>query len=324
MDGKTFIAQYLDGYMARDTFLSFGDGCVLKGLIDLYRATGEGAYRDLALDRLARQVTAGGSPALPETGACRADYVNCGRALLFALDETGDERYKKAADLMHDALSEAQADPCARQPRLKDLYAAEPFRAEYDVRFLKGAEARTVADRFRYARQIMFDPDSGLYTDGCGAQRPAGPERAAGPFRSDGTGWLLMALIDAADAMNEQLYEYRRAVEDLFAEAAHGVLRCRGRATGLYCRAMVLYAILKGVRLGILNAERYQKQAVRDMEKLQELWLIRDENGRLRLKDEGPAGDRSPDEGTAQDGRVAAGVFMMALAEYLRAKKETA
>ena len=213
------------------------DGCALKGLTDVYRAAGEPAARQSALDALARRVTPEG--ALPEDGAAA---LCCGKALFFALDETGDERYRKAADSLH-ARPEAQLGRASARPEW--LYAALPFRTEYDRRFLSGLEAGSVARQFRAA-----DADA----------------QAWGPRE---TGWYLMALADSADAMAEQLYEHRRVLMDLFLAGARRALAWADPATGRFSQAdpiadaMLAYALLKGVRLGLLDPERYLAPAFR-------------------------------------------------------------
>ena len=41
---KTFFQQYLSGYKPYKTYWNYEDGCVLKGCIDLYKATGDAQY----------------------------------------------------------------------------------------------------------------------------------------------------------------------------------------------------------------------------------------------------------------------------------------
>ena len=58
---KTFFQQYLSGYKPYKTYWNYEDGCVLKGCIDLYAATGDSLYRDFVLDYLSRYVAEDGS-----------------------------------------------------------------------------------------------------------------------------------------------------------------------------------------------------------------------------------------------------------------------
>ena len=137
MEAKTFIAQYLERYTPYKDYWNYEDGCVLKGLIDLYRADGTPAYRDYVLGYLDRRVEKDGSIPSFRTDAYNIDAINCGKALFFALDETGEERYKLAADFLHERLKTHPR--CAvgnfwhkeiypEQIWLDGLYMAQPFR----------------------------------------------------------------------------------------------------------------------------------------------------------------------------------------------------
>ena len=132
---------------------------------------------------------------------------------------------------------------------------------------------------------------------------------------------------------------------DLFREAIRGMLRYRDEATGLYWQvidhgenpdnyletsgsAMMAYALMKGVRLGVLNEEKYLPLGKQAYESLVRTKLISGEGG-LHLKDICAVAGLSD----TRDGSVAyylsepvvcddskgVGPFMMATAEYLRA-----
>ena len=95
--------------------------------------------------------------------------------------------------------------------------------------------------------------------------------------------------------------------------------------------AMVVYALLKGVRLGLLDGEKYLEGAKRAFENLTALKLKRDEGGAWHLNDICKVAGLGP--GEKRDGSVAyylseprvaddakgVGPWLMALAEYRRA-----
>ena len=357
---RAFVDQYKARFQDNKTYWNYEDGCVLKGLIDLYRAAGDPSDRQWVLDYLARRVAPDGTIPSYQADRHNIDSVNCGKALFFALDETGDERYRKAADFLHARLADHPRCACGNywhkdvypdQVWLDGLYMAQPFRAEYDRRYLSGLEASDIAKQFKNVRRYLFVPEKGLYVHGCDFRKEqpwADPETGRSPsFWLRAMGWYLMALVDCVDAMAEQLYEHRRALMDLFLEAVRGILPYADPETGLFCQvidrpdaegnyletsgsAMVAYALLKGVRLGLLDPERYRTPGLRAFRSLVGRKLCQDEAGQWHLNDIclvaglGP-GDRRDGslayylgEKTGADDAKGVGPFFMTCSEYLR------
>ena len=360
---RTFVDQFKARYQDYKDYWNYEDGCVLKGLMDLYRAAGDPADRQYVLDYLAGRVKEDGSIPTFRTDSYNIDAINCGKALFFALDETGDERYRKAADFLHERL--ATHPRCAvgnfwhkqiypEQIWLDGLYMAQPFRAEYDRRFLSGLEAADIAAQFRNVRKYLYNADKGLYYHACDLARVqpwANKETGCSAnFWLRSMGWYLMALVDCVDLMAEQLYEHRRVLMDLFLEAVRGILPYADPETGLFYQvidradvkenyletsgsAMVAYALMKGVRLGLLDPERYLAPGLKAFSSLVDRKLALGEDGQWHLNDICLVAGLGP--GEKRDGSVAyylsekvgpddakgVGPFMMAWGEYLRVRK---
>ena len=89
MNAQAILREYREG----NRF----DGNLLKSCIAMYRAAGDGAFRDAVLEYLDKGVSSDGQ--LPALNAAEglAGRISYGTALLFAWDETGEERYKAAA-----------------------------------------------------------------------------------------------------------------------------------------------------------------------------------------------------------------------------------
>lgn len=357
-----FIDRYLKDYEPYKTYWNYEDGCVLKGCADLYRATGDGACRAFVLDYLARFVEPDGAiPNFP-LDKYNIDSINCGKALFFALDETGDERYRRAADLHAKRLETHPRCACGNfwhkeiypeQIWLDGLYMAQPFRVEYDMRFGGKQQAADVVKQFENVRKYLYDAEKGLYYHACDVtKRQPWANKQTGcsaNFWLRSMGWYLMALVDCLDKLDEQLYEHWRALRDLFVEAIAGIAKWRDPDTGLWYQvidradvegnyietsgsAMVVYSILKGVRLGILDGEDWLDSAMRAFENLTALKLKPDDAGDWHLNDICKVAGLGP--GEKRDGSVAyylseprvaddakgVGPWMMALAEYRRAK----
>ena len=356
-----FIGGFLAAYKPYKRYWNYEDGCVLKGCIDLYRATGEPALRAFVLDYLARFVTPEGDiPNFP-LDSYNIDAINCGKALFFALDETGDPRYRAAIERHIRRLETHPRCACGNywhkerypdQIWLDGLYMAQPFRAAWDARFGDGQAAGDVAAQFENVRKYLYVPEKGLYAHACDMARVqpwADPATGRSPnFWLRSMGWYLMALVDCLEAMDERLYEHWRALRDLFAEAIRGIMRWQDPETGLFYQvidrpdaegnyletsgsAMVAYALLKGVRLGVLDAEEYLDAAKRLFEQLTALKLRQDADGAWHLGDIclvaglGPGRERDGSvayylsEPRVDDDAKGVGPWMMALAEYRRA-----
>lgn len=279
---------------------------VPKGCVDLYRATGRKEYRDFVLAYMQENVPESGENAAFSRDA--GDDAGCGQTLLFALDETGDERYRRAADVLFERIDAYSRRPCGDaghgQSLPETLYMTQPFRTEYDRRFGGMRAARNVANGFGNVRQCLTDAKTG----------------GALSFCLPDTGWYMMALADCAEKMDIQLYEHYRKLADLLLEAARTVFPRRDAETGLYSletgdaepvgSAMILYALLKGVRLGLLDGEKYLDEARRGFCSLISLALRRETDGAWHLADAFSSGNP-----------LGAGVFLMALAEYERSLK---
>lgn len=357
-----FVARFVRDYEPYKTYWNYEDGCVLKGLIDLYGARGDAACRGYVLNYLETFVQPDGTIPNFETQKYNIDSINCGKALFFALDETGDARYRAALDFHARRLEGHPRCACGNfwhkeiypeQIWLDGLYMAQPFRVAYDMRFGGKQQAADVAKQFKNVRKYLYDADKGLYYHACDVAKVqpwANQETGCSPnFWLRSMGWYLMALVDCLELMDDQLYEHWRALRDLFVEAAAGIVRWRDARTGLYYQvidradvpgnyletsgsAMVLYALMKGVRLGVLDGEAYLKAAREGFENLCALKLRRDDDGVVRLHDICKVAGLGP--GEKRDGSVAyylsepivaddakgVGPWMMALAEYGRAR----
>lgn len=246
-----FFAQYLQHYQPFKQYWNYEDGCVLLGCRRLYEATGSKPYAQFVLDYLSGRVTADGQITTYLTAQHCLDSFNCGKALFLADALTHDPRWKKAIRW--------QAARIAEHPRTKDsglcwhkqiypeqvwidgVYMTAPFFAEYAEMRGETAVYPEIARWFRYLRQRLFVPQTGLYlhaVDEARVQPWADPE--TGLSRTHwlrGEGWLLMALADvlallppAQEALREQLTAQLR-------EAADGILQYRTE-NGLLCQVI--------------------------------------------------------------------------------------
>lgn len=358
---ETFVKSFLQNYNDYKKYWNYEDGCVLKGCIDLYQATGDSTYRDFVMKYLESRVMPDGTIPTFDTAKFNIDSINCGKALYFALDETGDERYRKAIDFHMERLQKHPRCECGNfwhkesypyQIWLDGLYMAQPFYMEWEQRFDKNAHLQDITTQFKNVRKYLYDEEKHLSYhafDEKKVQPWCNKETGKSPnFWLRSMGWYLMALVDCIGLCNEELYEHVRALIDLYRESIRGILPYADPETGLFYQvidypkkpdnyletsgsAMIIYALLKGVRLGIIDGEKYLPVAMRAFESLEKTKL-REENGAWHLGDICSVAGLGP--GEKRDGSVAyylsepivdddskgVGPYMMALAEYEKAE----
>lgn len=160
----------------------------------------------------------------------QGDISNLGSALLTLLDATGREAY---ADAMHQHFAQPHAEmPAHTLP----LYAA------YEMRFHKMARIADVSARYA--------------------------KLAAKPKTLEETGWYAVSLLDSIAEVNEQLYEHYRLLVDLFRQAVAELLSLGQRDDTV--SALLSFALMKGARMGVLNAEKYLPMGKRLFDRLPE------------------------------------------------------
>lgn len=360
-DINVFLKDFLAAYTPYKKYWNYEDGCVLKGCIDLYHATGDQIYRDFVIRYLETYVTPEGEISNYELRQYNIDSINSGKALFFGLDETGDERYRKAIEFHMQRLREHPRCQCGsfwhketypNQVWLDGLYMAQPFYMAYEMCFGRMAHVSDITSQFKTVRANLFNTEKGLNYhawDEAHIQPWCDKKTGLSPnFWLRSTGWYLMALADCIGLVSDQLYEHYRALVDIFRESVRGVLRWQETDSGLFYQvidradvegnyletsgsAMIAYAILKGVRLGVLNDEKYLPIGRCVFESLAATKLVPGEDGKAHLKDICWVAGLGP--GEKRDGSVAyylseprvcddskgVGPFMMAYAEYLLA-----
>ena len=232
---------------------------------------------------------------------------------------------------------------------------AQPFYMAYEAKFDGMAHVADITRQFQNVRKYLYNPEKGLNYhayDEARVQFWADKETGCSKnFWLRSTGWYLMALVDCIALCSEQLYEHYRALVDIFRESIRGVLAYRAEdglfyqvidhpeAEGNYTEtsgsAMIAYSLLKGVRIGVLDAEKYLSIALDVFEKLVANKLRAEEDSVVRLTDICWVAGLGPDKNPQRDGSVAyylsepkksddskgIGPFIMAYSEYLRAKQ---
>ena len=213
------------------------------------------------------------------------DNVNPGRTALALYKLTGDERYRKAADLLRKQLDS--------QPRTSDggfwhklryphqmwldgLYMASPFYAEYARLFHEPAASfDDVAKQIRLVDVHMYDPASGLFYHGWDESKQqdwANKTTGTSPtFWGRAIGWYGMALVDVLDVLPPD-HPARGEIIATLQKLCAGIAKYQDPESGLWYQvvdqgsrkgnyleatasSMFVYTLAKGVNRNYISRE---------------------------------------------------------------------
>ena len=307
-------ASYIDGQEGRLKW-NYTTGLELKAMLDVY------CHSERSEESILSYVDAWYNAIIDSTGTIykykksnySLDHICPGRTLFGLYDITGKEKYRVAMDTLYSQLQSQPRTPeggfwhkavYPNQMWLDGLYMAQPFYAEYNVRYVSDSTARAenfrdIAHQFSLVYDKTFDPETGLLRHAWDSSHEMFwcNEETGQSAHSWGRalGWYAMALVDVIEILpaGEEkdtligLLDNVYQVLPLFADISTGMwyqVLDRPYADGNYleatCSAMFTYAWLKGCRLGVLGNLEGAKQAY---ESLLETFVTKDEDGLVNL-----------------------------------------
>lgn len=276
---ELFIKDYIRNYKNYKERWNYEDGCILKGCLDLYEATHDEEYMNFIYRYMDNFIEPNGNIKNYDIEEYNIDNINSGKVLFFLYEITKDEKIKKAIELLYSQLKTHPRTKSgnfwhkkiySNQIWLDGLYMAMPFYTKYEKYFNNSSNFHDIVNQFLNVRRYLFDEEKKLYYHGHDETRQekwADIEKGTSKnFWLRAMGWFLMALVDVLEETIE--YKTFNKIKDLFKEAINGVLIYQDD-TGMWYQVidkktlkgnyletsgslMISYAILKGVRLGIL------------------------------------------------------------------------
>lgn len=284
--GKLYSQWMADSIIARKTDLTsywaYEFGLTLDGILEVWRNTKDQKYFDYVKECMDTFVQKDGTIRGYDVKEYNIDHLNNGKTLLSIYQETHDENYKKALDLLrsqiehHPRTKEGVFYHKAIYPEqiwLDGLYMGATFYAKYVKEFTQNMdEYNDIAKQFIIARKHTYDPKTGLLFhayDDAREQPWANKETGCSKhFWSRSMGWYCMALVDTLEVLPDEcegkkelikiLNEVMEALLKVASKDSHvwyQVLDCPDRK-GNYVEAsgssMIAYALFKGVRMGWL------------------------------------------------------------------------
>ncbi len=257
-------------------------GVLLKGIEDVWRATGDARYFEYIKSNFDLFVGPDGSIATYKKDDYNIDFINPGK-LLFALHrETRDERYRRAIETLRAQLRAQPRTPSGGfwhkqvypvQMWLDGIYMGSPFLAQYAATFDEPDAFADVVHQIALIFEHTRDPQSGLLYHGWAESRSeawADPKTGCSrSFWARAVGWYAMALADVLDILPDPAH--RATVGSIFRETMEPLARVQDQSgvwwqvldqpdrAGNYLESsascMFAYAFAKGARQGYLPAE---------------------------------------------------------------------
>lgn len=290
---ENWAARMCDSVMERtpklDKKWEYDNGVIFKGFEQVWRNTGDQKYLDFIKTNMDYFVEESGDINRYSVTEYNIDHVNNGKLLFLLYKETGLEKYKKAAYLLREQLSNhprtsegafwhKQIYPY--QIWLDGLYMGSPFYAEFIKEFGYEAEFDDVTKQFLLCEKHTKDAETGLLYhawDEKKVQEWCDKETGLSKnFWGRSMGWYVMAIVDVLDYIPKEHKDRARIIE-ILNEVLEALLKVQDKETGLWYQVldqghrkgnyleasascMILYAMAKGAKKGYLP-EKYFKLA---------------------------------------------------------------
>lgn len=290
---------------------SYTTGVVLSAIKQVWLKTGERKYYNYIKNNVDEFVTPDGDIQTYRIEKYNLDKINEGKLLFLLYDQTGDERYKKAAQLLRKQLqlqprtSEGgfwHKQKYPHQMWLDGIYMASPFYAEFAKTFDEPEGFDDVVHQITLIESHTRDPQTGLLYHGWDeskSQRWADPATGCSPnFWGRAVGWYVMAIADVLDFLPED-HAGRDRLITILDDTASALTAVQDGPTGLWYQVldqgdkagnyleasascMFVYALAKGVNKGYIG-ENYWDVAERGYQGILEHFVETDEQDLVNL-----------------------------------------
>ena len=288
-------------------------GVELQAFLRLEEMYGDSRYFDYAEAYCDTMVREDGTVVAYKREEFSLDRVNTGKILFNMYARTGEEKYKKALDLMYSQFKD--------QPRTKEggfwhkkvyphqmwldgLYMGCPFYAEYAARYNRPEAFQDIINQFCVVARHTYDPATGLYKHAWDESREMFwcDKQTGQSAHSWGRamGWFAMAIVESLEfiPVKEPNRDSLLAILD---NVLVQIERYQDSKTGLWYQvldrsgdkgnylestvsAMFIYSIYKGIRLGVVPA-KYMAVADKGFEGFMKRFIKVDKSGVVSITD---------------------------------------
>ncbi|EKD19826.1 cell wall glycosyl hydrolase YteR [Drepanopeziza brunnea f. sp. 'multigermtubi' MB_m1] len=309
------LREYALGLANGEPKITYEHGVAWMALEMVHNATSEAKYLDHIKKALDNLVTTSGELNDYNLTAYTLDDIRIGETLIYLNKETGEDKYKAAADLL---FSQLETNPrnseggfwhrliYPNQMWLDGLYMVSPFYAHHTAYYTPTNTAAfdDIVNQFVLTNTNCVNSNSGqsgLLKHGYDESREAvWADKATGASPetwSRALGWYVMALVDVLDylpashpgaaTLKEILETSAAAIKkavDTDSKMWWLVMSQPGKE-GNYIEssgsAMFVYAMLKGIRMGYLDESEYKETATVAYEAMVEKFVSKNADGGL-------------------------------------------
>lgn len=291
---------------------NYEQGLILEAFYRMWEKYGDEKYFNYVKKNIDYYVEQYGNIKTYNIEDYNLDNILPGRILLHLYSETGEEKYRKAADIL---IKQLQNQPRTieggfwhkkRYPYqmwLDGIYMAEPFYVNYAALFNEEKYFDDIATQFLLIKEHCKDEKTGLYYHGWDESKDQGwadPETGHSPsFWGRSIGWFMMALVDVLDSFPED-HPDRGTILNIFKDLSEDLLKYRddenklwyqvvdkGELDGNYIETssslMFIYSFAKGALNGYLP-EKYFQIAAESFKAIINNYITIDEANHLYLQ----------------------------------------
>ncbi|UII23409.1 glycoside hydrolase family 88/105 protein [Fulvivirga ligni] len=306
---RTPDAQYLD-FRPKPKW-EYTNGLMCSAMLRVYDKTGDKAFFNYAKAYADSMVNEQGQVKTYKLTDYNIDRVNPGKFLIDLYNETGQENYKKAIEMLRDQMrehprtSEGGFWHKKRYPHqmwLDGIYMGSPFLAKYAATFNEPQLFDDVANQIYLIDKHNYDPVTGLYYHGWDESKEqdwANKETGLSEnFWGRGMGWLAMALVDVLDYFPQD-HPKREMILQIADKMAQGVVKYQDEKTGVWYQvldkgekdgnyleasasSMFAYFLLKGVEKGYLDP-KYKDTAIKAYDGVVKQFIKNESNGDVSI-----------------------------------------
>lgn len=286
-------------------------GLELQAMLDVYDRYGDERIYNYALAYADTMIHDDGSIVKYKRSDFSLDRINSGKFIFRIYDQTKNEKYRKALDLMRSQLDDHPRNEDGgfwhkkiypNQVWLDGIYMGAPFYAEYAYRNSRVNDYADVINQFLMAARHTYDPQTDLFKHACDVSRK---ERWSNPETGQSLhswgramGWYAMAFVDALDFIPK--HEAKRdSMLMVFNQLCGMIKRTQEPKSGLWyqvldksgapgnylessCSVMFVYALFKGVRMGYID-KSYLNVAIKGYNSILKEFIEVDKDGLVTI-----------------------------------------
>ena len=291
--------------------LDYCHGLELQAMLDVYDRYGDERIYNYALAYADTMIHDDGSIVKYKRSDFSLDRINSGKFIFRIYDQTKNEKYRKALDLMRSQLDDHPRNEDGgfwhkkiypNQVWLDGIYMGAPFYAEYAYRNSRVNDYADVINQFLMAARHTYDPQTDLFKHACDVSRK---ERWSNPETGQSLhswgramGWYAMAFVDALDFIPK--HEAKRdSMLMVFNQLCGMIKRTQEPKSGLWyqvldksgapgnylessCSVMFVYALFKGVRMGYIE-KSYLDVAIKGYNSILKEFIEVDKDGLVTI-----------------------------------------